>query len=93
MEFRFLWGARERTESKECHDLIIFSNFSLTALCGKYHKWAGHKAKQGDRLEPSCSSPLGRWQWLGPERQHEFREQCMGSHDILEREQTYLLVD
>lgn len=48
MEFRFLWGARERTESKECHDLIIFSNFSLTALCGKYHKWAGHKAKQED---------------------------------------------
>ena len=48
MEFRFLWGARERTESKECHDLIICSNFSLTALCGKYHKWAGHKAKQGD---------------------------------------------
>lgn len=33
-----LWGARERTESRECHDLIIFSNFSLTALCGKYHK-------------------------------------------------------
>ena len=54
-----LWGARERTESRECHDLIICSNFSLTALCGKYHKWAGHKAKQGDRFEPSCSSPLG----------------------------------
>lgn len=33
-----LWGARERTEPRECHDLIIFSNFSLTALCGKYHK-------------------------------------------------------
>lgn len=69
-----LWGAKERIESRECHDLIIFSNFSLAALCGKNYKWAGHKAKHGDQFGPSCSSPVGRWQWLGPDWQHEFRE-------------------
>lgn len=41
MEFHFhskSSGEPERTEPRECHDLIIFSNFSLTSLCGKYHK-------------------------------------------------------
>lgn len=48
-EFHFyskvLWGTKERTESRECRDLIIFNNFSLAALCGEYCKWAGHKGR------------------------------------------------
>lgn len=53
--FFFYWGARGSMESRECHDLIIFKNFSLAALCGTYCKWAGHKGKYGHQFGPSCS--------------------------------------
>lgn len=72
-------------ESRECRDLIILDNFSLAALCGSYYKWEGHKGKYGDQFGPSFSSPAEKWQWLGPDWQHKFGEQCMGSHVILER--------
>lgn len=67
-------GPRERMGSMECHDLIVFHNFSLAVPCESYYKWAGHKGKYVDQFGPSFSSPVEKWQWLGPDWPHKFGE-------------------
>ena len=89
--FKELRGARERTESREGHDLIRFNNFSLAALRGEHCKWAGHKTKQGGQFRPSCSSLIGRGSGLPQTGSMNLQHSAwVHSRDILEWEQTSL---